>query len=209
MWRSTDGGATWNDQGQTSPGGSVGWTLNLGTYWFSGGYPGNPAQSTNNALTWAQFSSGVMPSVSQGGATDGVATMVVTGATSSDQQWTVDGGTTWHHGTGPADALLVSPGNIIWDGTQFVLIGVDGGGTNYQVYTAPSGFGVGGPVWTQQATGTTNEFGRSNLHSGLTYDPSIGYVSVVQGPIAGGHLQPGFVIASTPAGLATASILLR
>lgn len=216
FFRATDGGlngaASWTQPAYAiGSGGAMGlFTYSGNGHWQGPTYPGTLNYSTDDGVTWNYTTTGLMGSGANGGASDGAGTTIFSSNSGNSFEWSVDGGATWHNATGPAGANYAGYGNLLWDGAQFVSFGSDNVGSpaNWYVYTAPTGFtGAGGPVWTQVGTTAVTWLGDQQADRCLSYDPRLGYILAVKGPLVGGHTQPGFVISKTPAGLASATVL--
>ncbi|MFI5397603.1 MAG: LamG-like jellyroll fold domain-containing protein [Candidatus Binatia bacterium] len=179
--------------------------------WLYPMYPGHMLRSVDDGVTWGDVTSGVMPYGAISGDTDGAGTVVYIAQQnpSNKMEWSVDSGATWHNSTAPASlGSNGASGAALWDGTQFVALGVDAGGSTFYVDTAPTGFtGVAGPTWTSLGTTSTIWGGNGACRHALAYDPRVGYIACCTGANVGGYIQPGFVIASTPAGLLTATVI--
>ena len=190
--RSTDGGATWDTiTTSMSWSGVTQLVWGGGTTWFLGSTVFY--YSTDDGLTWTRIFSNTFSRQPIGSAYDGVSTVVFlpanTGAggqcMSNYQTTTVPADAGWALSNLPSEWTLGGPGygTLIWDGTQFVALATVTGG-DFAVYTAPSGFGAGGPVWTQVVAPVSITVIRpdSGANGCLAYTPGLGYsVNTISG----------------------------
>ena len=188
---STNGGPTWTTQNTAAfPwGGQIAISWGGGTNWYAGPSGAYTYYSPDDGVTWTSHSSGTMTAQAIGAAFDGASTIIFQGGTGGQYQWTVNStvsgaNATWGASSIAAAGSVPSSSNpqIIWDGTQFVMVFKDSGGSNYLVYTAPSGFTqVAGPTWTLQQTTpiVAPDFGTGVSTFGpiLAYMSSAGYIT--------------------------------
>ena len=180
--RSTDGGQTWGTLSGSGTGMSWGGDSQLlwggGTTWFYGSAA--YYVSVDDGLTWTHITSGALTPQPAGCASDGVNTAIFIGVGSSVCMANYQVGTAPLTGwaTYSLPSGFVRCMGFIWDGTQFVAIGWDTAST-FAVFTAPSGFGAGGPVWTQQGPSANianvSPSGGPVGTGGLAYIPGVGY----------------------------------
>jgi hypothetical protein len=204
IFTSDDGGVTWTDRTSTSPvfNGGAGFVAYNNGLFYVGSYP-SIIWTTPDGVTWTQFnpSGGTYPAFIAA-AGDGSNTVIIGAATSNVQEYTIDNGVTIRtFGPLPANYYRQEQDCLVWNGTQFVAVTIDSGGTVYSVFTAPSGFGTGGPVWTQVASGSVRLASAGGGHGSLFgFDPAIGYLTTT----FGGGIN-NFLLSATPAGLPSAT----
>lgn len=203
IWRSTDGGVTWNqtDLAHNIFNGGTGYTVYNNGVWYTGSYPGSIFISTDDGVTWARVSTGVGQNAgSHAATTDRSHTFVMGENSSNEMTWTVDDGAHFNnYGTLPAAFFACR--SIIYDGTQFVAITVDSGPTTISVFTAPGGFtAVSGPAWTSVGSTSRQLGGASDEGQVFGFSSVFGYLACYDVAGAG-----NWVLSSTPAGLMTNS----
>lgn len=205
VYRSTDGGQTFTDVLDT------GFTAQtLERILFSNGSwfitPGNDRwwKSLDDGATWTTAPNGPLYSNNvYGAASDGVTDIISICRVSSGS--TVQASITNTLPTiafsEPAGMASLLGDGVFWDGSKFVAVGQDSGGTATSVYTAPNGFDlISGPVWTLAgSTAGTNILGSNGFNQG-GFDPYFGYYW--QKNVSS---TASVVISSTPGGLLTAT----
>lgn len=215
-FRSTDGGTTWNIQTTPSLGaggfpdaGHDALVAGTGLRWSLSSYPSVGVYvSADDGINWNNITSGFFPGSGSGNVlTDGAGTQLFFSDNGTDQAFSLDNGVTWQHGFATPFSTIIGGSSLaLFDGTQYVAF-VRTGGSNIEIWTAPVGFGGGGPVWTMSyssASPTGGPFPSSNpLDGAVGYDPAVGYLST-----SGGTNFPvtpnGIIISPTLAGLLTA-----
>lgn len=158
--------------------------------WLVGGSVGHVGRSTNDGTTWAELAPAAFGgNACTGLATDGAGHWVglLTGV-HGGVVTSADDGLTWTLQAFTNQAWF--NGEIIWDGTQYVAVGLATGTGFPTIYTSPNGV-----LWTPSTLDST---GLINFGAGISFDALSGKY------LLGLSSSDAVRIAATPAGLATA-----
>jgi Protein of unknown function (DUF2612)/PASTA domain len=177
VFRSTDGGVTWT--GIVSLGwDGTGWMLYNNGHWLAGSYnaPTTTYYSADDGLTWNGVTN-ASGCGTPGAAGDGANTIVMpgNGGGGSKTVYSLNNGTSTAASASLANYFAPADNAVLWDGTQFVGIGLDSGLSNRYIFTAPD-FSSGTPVWTQVAGPSVVPVAQNGSCSKFAHDPTLGYL---------------------------------